>query len=114
MEPIVAKNYLKHIHRISKYFFSLNHEFIKNQFQNGKSSLINKEFNLDEKFKVLIRHPDLGHLTFENNTINLDSDIFFYLYEKINLVDQGLFWQFYKRFRYKMIWMANNQRRSFI
>ena len=82
MEPIVAKNYLKHIHRISKYFFSLNHEFIKNQFQNGKSSLINKEFNLDEKFKVLIRHPDLGHLTFENNTINLDSDIFFYLYEK--------------------------------
>ena len=97
MEPIVAKNYLKHIHRISKYFFSLNHEFIKNQFQNGKSSLINKEFNLDEKFKVLIRHPDLGHLTFENNTIDYNVTFSSICTKKINLVDQGLFWQFYQK-----------------
>ena len=45
-------------------------------------SLINKEYNLDGKFKELIRYPDLGHLTYENNKIDFDTNTFFYIYEK--------------------------------
>ena len=82
MEPDAAKNYLNHIHRTSKYFFSLNHEFFRNKFDNGKESLVNREYNEKGAFKELMRYPDLGHLTYENNKINLENDIFFYLYEK--------------------------------
>tara|TARA_B100001175_G_scaffold281939_1_gene260663 strand:+ start:1024 stop:2202 length:1179 start_codon:yes stop_codon:yes gene_type:complete len=83
MEPDSAHNYINHIHRTSKYFFSINHEFLRNKFDNGQSSLLNKEYNINNQFKELIRYPDLGHLIYENNqTINLDSDIFFYIFEK--------------------------------
>ena len=82
MQPETAKNYLKHIHRTSKYFFSMNHEYFRNHFTDGKKSLINKEYNLDGKFKELIRYPDLGHLTYENNKIDFDKNTFFYIYEK--------------------------------
>ena len=82
MEPKSAINFINHIHRTSKYFFSMNHETFKNKFSDGEHSLVNKEFNIGNKFKELIRYPDLGHISYETNSINLDSDIFFYLYEK--------------------------------
>ena len=77
-----TKNYINHIHRITKYFFSSNHEYFRNHFKNNEKSLINSEFNMQNKFKELIRYPDLGHLTYENNKIDMDSDIFFYIYQK--------------------------------
>ena len=84
MDPETAHNYLKHIHRTSKYFFSMNHEYFRNHFDDGNKSLVNKEYNLDGKFKELIRYPDLGHLIYERNRIDFDSNIFFYIYEKNN------------------------------
>ena len=81
MDPL-AKNYLKHIHRTSKYFFSMNHEYFRNHFSDGKKSLINKEYNLDGNFKELVRYSDLGHLIYENNKIDYDNNIFFYMFEK--------------------------------
>ena len=84
MDPKTAHNYLKHIHRTSKYFFSMNHEYFRNHFDDGNKSLVNKEYNLDGKFKELIRYPDLGHLIYERNRIDFDSNIFFYIYEKNN------------------------------
>ena len=82
MEPETAYNYIDQIHKTSKYFFSLNHETFRNKFNNNKYSLINSEYNKEGKFKELLRYPDLGHLTYENNKIDLDSDIFFYIYKK--------------------------------
>ena len=82
MDQAAAKNYINHIHRITKYFFSSNHEYFRNHFKNNEKSLINSEFNMQNKFKELIRYPDLGHLTYENNKIDMDSDIFFYIYQK--------------------------------
>ena len=82
MNPETAKNYIDHIHRTSNFFFSMNHESIRNKFSDNKESLINSEYN-NGKFKQLIRYPDLSHLIYENNMINFESDIFFYLYEKI-------------------------------
>jgi len=82
MNPETAKKYLKHVNRISKYFFSMNHEFFRNKFSENNYSLINKEFNLDNNFKELIRYPDISHMTYKNNKIDLDSEIFFYMYEK--------------------------------
>ncbi len=83
MSPKAAKNYLFHIHRTSNYFFSMNHEYFRNKFSDGQVSLINSEYNLDNKFKVLIRYPDLGHLIWENNKLDFENNIFFYIYEKI-------------------------------
>ena len=82
MSPETARNYINHIHRTSKYFFSMNHEYFRNHFDDGKKSLINKEYNIDKKFMELIRYPDLGHLTYEGNKLDLDNNIFFYIYEK--------------------------------
>ena len=82
IDPDSAKNYISNIHRTSKYFFSMNHEFMRNEFENGKYSLINKEYNVDNKFKILIRYPDLSHLVYENNKIDFDQDIYFYIYKK--------------------------------
>lgn len=80
MEPATAKHYINHIYRLSEYFFSMNHEFFRNEMD-GNYSLINKEYNLENKFEEIIRYPDLGHL-FERNKINFESDIFFYIYRK--------------------------------
>ena len=82
MNPETAKNFLSHIHRVSKYFFSMNHEYFRNNFSDGKKSLVNKEYNLDKKFKELIRHPDLSHLVYSKNKLDFDNNIFFYIYEK--------------------------------
>ena len=82
MEPEAALNYIDQIHKSSKYFFSVNHETFRNKFDNKKYSLINSEYNKKGRFKELIRYPDIGHLTWENNRINFDSEIFFYIYKK--------------------------------
>ncbi len=82
IDPDVAKNYIHHIHRTSKYFFSMNHEYFRNSFENGKRSLINEEYNKNGKFKELIRYPDFGHLTYESNKLNFDNNIFFYIFKK--------------------------------
>ena len=82
IEPDCARNYLNLIYKTSKYFFSMNHEYFRNKFKDGKLSLINEEYNQNGKFKELIRYPDLDHLTYLNNKIDLDMDVFFYLYEK--------------------------------
>ena len=47
-----------------------------------RKSLINKEYNLDGNFKELVRYSDLGHLIYENNKIDYDNNIFFYMFEK--------------------------------
>ena len=83
MEPDTAYNYINHINRITKYFVSINHETFRNKFDKNKYSLINSEYNKKGFFKELLRYPDIGHLTYEDNKINFDSDIFFYLFEKI-------------------------------
>lgn len=82
MNPETARNYINHVHRTSKYFFSMNHEYFRNHFNDGKKSLINKEYNIDKKFMELIRYPDFGHLTYATNKLNFDNNIFFYIYEK--------------------------------
>ena len=82
MNSETSLNYLKHIHRTSNYFFSMNHEFFRNKFSDDSFSLINKEFNLNNNFKELFRYPDLSHLIYENNKIDMNSDIFFYIYKK--------------------------------
>ena len=60
----------------------MNHEYFRNNFSDGKKSLVNKEYNLDKKFKELIRHPDLSHLVYSKNKLDFDNNIFFYIYEK--------------------------------
>jgi len=60
----------------------MNHEYTRNKFNNEKKSLLNSEYDIEGKFKELIRYPDLSHMIYENNKVDYDSDIFFYIYEK--------------------------------
>ena len=48
MNPETARNYINHIHRTSKYFFSMNHEYFRNNLMMVEKSLINKEYNIDK------------------------------------------------------------------
>lgn len=82
IDPDAANNYIENIHRITKYFFSINHEFMRNEFNDNKFSLINKEYNLNNKFQELIRYPEIGHFVMNQNKIDYESDIFFYIYKK--------------------------------
>lgn len=82
IEPLAARNYINRIHKFTDIFFSMNHEFERNEFDDNQFSLINKEYNEKNRFKELIRYPDLGHLLLDSNKINFNSDIFFYIYKK--------------------------------
>jgi putative sugar O-methyltransferase len=82
MNPEATKNYIKYICKICKIFFSSNHETFRNKFESQQFSLVNKEYPISKDFKLLIRYPDIGHMTYQHNNINFDSDIFFYIYKK--------------------------------
>ncbi|NJL53845.1 putative sugar O-methyltransferase [bacterium] len=81
IEPTAACNYVAQISRATKrYFFHMNHEFIRNHYDDGSSSLLAYEYPVpSEKFTLLMRYPDIGH-TLYKGFVDYGADIFFYLY----------------------------------
>ena len=79
------KKYLNVITSCTKYFFHMNHEKWVHTYDDGSSGVLASDYNIpDDKYKLLMRYPDLAHLTYEGG-INYNHDIFFYLYERIQL-----------------------------
>lgn len=76
-------NYIHHICRATKsYFFHMNHEKKVNIYTDGKRALLGFEYPVSkEKFKMLFRYPEIGHILYHGNT-NMDMDIFLYLYQR--------------------------------
>ena len=76
MGPKAAQTYIKEsAKRVSQIWF-LNHEFMQNSFENGKTSLLNREYNIPSDFELISRYPDTGHLLYNG----LISDIYAYHY----------------------------------
>ena len=70
-----------HICKALKYFFHMNHEHYRNHYSNGTKSILNEEYPISKKMKLLFRYPDLAHL-FYQGWLDYGMDIFLYLYEK--------------------------------
>ena len=82
MNPDAVKNYLKYICNSTNYFFHMNHDIKRNIFQDGVKGLLGNEYPIDEKkFDLIFRQPIVGHSTYLGE-LDLENDIFMYLYKK--------------------------------
>ena len=60
----------------------MNHEKWVHTYEDGTSGVLASDYDVPKnKYKLLMRYPDLGHLIYDGG-INYNHDIFFYLYEK--------------------------------
>jgi hypothetical protein len=85
MLPDTAHNFVGHIARATRgWFWHLNHEFVRNRFEDGSESLICREYELPpERFRRIHRYFDLGHaFGAHGQGARLDSDIYGYLYQR--------------------------------
>lgn len=77
-----AINYVHYIMSSTKYFFHMNHDIFPNVYSDNSPGLLGHEYPVpNDKFKLLFRYPDMGHITY-NGFIDHNSDIFLYLYER--------------------------------
>jgi len=84
MTSDVVRNYLQYICKSTKYFLHMNHDINRNKFDDGAEGLLGHEYPIDaKKFDLIFKYPDLGNLTYFDGTLDLESDIFVYLYKKI-------------------------------
>ncbi len=82
MTKLNCETYIHHICRTTEYFFHMNHDNIRNNYEDGESGLLASEFPIDKsKFELLFRYPDLGHLM-HSGVIDYYMDIFMHLYKK--------------------------------
>lgn len=82
MNRPTAHKFLSEIERTANYFWHMNHEFIRNEYSDGSSSLVNSEYNISrDKFQRLFRYIDSGHAIYEGG-FNINSDIYCYLYKR--------------------------------
>jgi hypothetical protein len=80
MPAEVANCYITHVNRIARNFFSMNHEYFRNEFAQKSSSLLGSEYAIDlDRFKLVFYYPDLAHML-SGGKINLSSDIFIRYY----------------------------------
>lgn len=71
--------------KTNKYFFHMNHNNLRNKYVNSDNGLLASEYDIDKNiFKLIIKYPDLGHLTYRGG-LDFNEDIFLHLYEKINI-----------------------------
>ena len=82
MHKDVVKKYLYVITNCAKYFFHMNHEKWVHTYEDGSKGVLAPDYDIPkEKYKLVMRYPDLAHLTYDGG-INYNHDIFYYLYEK--------------------------------
>lgn len=85
MLPKTTKKFINHIERTTNnWFWHMNHEIIRNNFNDGSKSLVNSEYQPSEKvFKLISRYFDVGHAVFQGG-FDYNSDIYCYIYKAIS------------------------------
>ncbi len=82
MTKINCESFIHHICRTTEYFFHMNHDNFRNNYDDGEVGVLSSEFPIDKsKFELLFRYPDLGHLM-HSGVIDYYMDIFLHLYKK--------------------------------
>lgn len=77
-----ASNYIHHVANSTRYFFHMNHDIFPNVYSDNSQGLLGSEYPVPkDKFKLLFRYPDVGHLLYQG-TLDYYMDIFLYLYER--------------------------------
>ena len=83
MNPDAVNNYLKYICKSTNYFFHMNHDINRNTFQDGVKGLLGYEYPVDKKkFDLIFRYPTMEHSVYLGE-LDLDNDIFMYLYKNV-------------------------------
>ena len=83
MNPDAVNNYLKYICKSTNYFFHMNHDINRNIFQDGVKGLLGYEYPVDKKkFDLIFRYPAVEHPVYLGE-LDLDNDIFMYLYKNV-------------------------------
>ena len=87
MSPETTKKFVNHIERTTfGWYWHMNHEFLRNDFNDGSKSLINSEYKPSEKlFKLISRFMDVGHAIYKGG-FDYKNDIYCYIYKRINAV----------------------------
>jgi len=82
MTKEAAANYIYHIAGATRYFFHMNHDIYPNIYSNNDRGLLGSEYPMPkDKFKLLFRYPEIGHILHQGN-VDFKMDIFMYLYER--------------------------------
>ena len=82
MAPATAEYFLTEICRTAKVFFHANHEFIRNEFEGGSASLLNREYPIpSDQFELVVRYPEICHSILQGH-FDCHSDIFWYFYRR--------------------------------
>ena len=82
MTSKAAMNYVHHIANSTRYFFHMNHDIFPNVYSDSSPGLLGYEYPVPkDKFKLLFRYPDVGHMIFQGK-VDYYMDIFLYLYER--------------------------------
>ena len=77
-----ASNYVDHIAKTARYFFHMNHDIFPNVYSDNSPGLLGFEYPVPkDKFKLLFRYPDNGHI-FLQGKLDYYMVIFLYLYER--------------------------------
>jgi len=75
-------NYVNHIAQSTKFFFHMNHDVYPNIYADNQRGLLGYEYPVPkDKFKLLFRYPDIGHMLFHGG-VDYSMDIALYLYER--------------------------------
>ena len=81
MRGETAKFYIEKINFCSKIFFHMNHNRIRNNFENNEKSLISSEYPISkEKFNLIFDYPDLSHFIYTGR-YDANNDIFMNLFK---------------------------------
>lgn len=82
MAPETTKHFIEQIERTGRaWFWHMNHEFIRNYFNENSSSLLNQEyFSSDNVFKIISRYMDTGHGIYQGG-FDYMSDTYCYVYQ---------------------------------
>lgn len=81
MRSDTAKFYIEKINYCSKIFFHMNHNRIRNVFDNKDKSLISSEYPIDmKKFDLVFDYPDLSHFIYTGR-YDSNNDIFMKLFK---------------------------------
>ncbi len=77
-----ASNYIHHVANSTRYFFHMNHDIFPNVYSDNSPGLLGYEYPVPkDKFKLLFRYPDVGHMLYQGR-LDYYMDIFLYLYER--------------------------------
>ena len=81
MKSETAKFFIEKINFCSKFFFHMNHNRIRNIYDNEERSLISSEYPINlEKFDLVFDYPDLSHFIYTGR-YDSNNDIFMKLYK---------------------------------